>query len=231
MTSPFYSITQHFEFNFSWTVHHYEQGNIGGFAVLHAAQPARDRACEDQVAALDPRRLDHDRGAADRCWASFGGCWSRKDTAATPRLLVATIFVVFVLATLKRVADVTQVAQLGRYYMPVFVLALPGCGFSGILGWLDSLAGGVRVGRWLAVTYCAWSGPTRPGHMTSRGSPSDFSFTGRHSKRRRLDQGESITCAAPGTDHDLVSLGAAGHFRPDHDPDAQELPSAEEFRR
>ena len=80
-----------------------------------------------------------------------------RDTA----LLVATIFVVFVLATLKRVADVTQVAQLGRYYMPVFVLALPGA-VSGILGWLDSLASGVRVGRWLAVTYCAlvWADPT-----------------------------------------------------------------------
>jgi hypothetical protein len=76
-------------------------------------------------------------------------------------VLVATIFVVFVLATLKRVADVTQVAQLGRYYLPVFALALPPA-VSGILGWLDSLAGGRPVGRWLAVTYCAlvWADPT-----------------------------------------------------------------------
>jgi len=69
--------------------------------------------------------------------------------------------VVFVLATLKRVADVTQVAQLGRYYMPVFVLALPPA-VSGIIGWLDSLSDGKRVGRWLAVTFCAlvWADPT-----------------------------------------------------------------------
>ena len=40
-------------------------------------------------------------------------------------LLVAAIALVFVLATLKSVADVTQVAQLGRYYAPVYVLMLP----------------------------------------------------------------------------------------------------------
>ena len=49
-------------------------------------------------------------------------------------LLVATIFVVFVLATLKSIADVTQVAQLGRYYVPVFVLALP-TAVAGLIEW------------------------------------------------------------------------------------------------
>src|SRR5262249_3098722 len=35
------------------------------------------------------------------------------------------LVVAFVAATLANIADVTQVAQLGRYYLPVFILALP----------------------------------------------------------------------------------------------------------
>src|SRR5262249_6414862 len=75
--------------------------------------------------------------------------------------LIATIFGVFVLATLKRVADVTQVAQLGRYYMPVFALALPPA-ISGISGWLGTVSEEKRAGRWLALTWCAlvWADPT-----------------------------------------------------------------------
>ena len=51
-------------------------------------------------------------------------------------LLVATILAVFVLATLKSIPDVTQVAQLGRYYLPVFVLAMP-TAVAGVIEWLD----------------------------------------------------------------------------------------------
>src|SRR5262249_28038355 len=75
--------------------------------------------------------------------------------------LVATLFVIFALATFKRVADVTQVAQLGRYYLPVFALLLPSA-ISGIVGWLDSLADRQRVVPWLALTFTAlvWADPT-----------------------------------------------------------------------
>jgi hypothetical protein len=51
-------------------------------------------------------------------------------------LLAATILAVFVLATLKTIPDVTQVAQLGRYYLPAYVLAIP-TAFAGVLAWLD----------------------------------------------------------------------------------------------
>ena len=51
--------------------------------------------------------------------------------------VLATIFAVFVLATLKSTADVTQVAQLGRYYLPIFVLALP-TAVAGLTEWMDS---------------------------------------------------------------------------------------------
>ena len=64
-------------------------------------------------------------------------------------LLVATIALVFVLATLKSVADVTQVAQLGRYYVPVFVLMLP-TAVAGLIEWLgrasDPAGGRALVG-------------------------------------------------------------------------------------
>ena len=68
---------------------------------------------------------------------------------------------VFVLATLKSVADVTQVAQLGRYYLPVFALMLPG-GVAGVIDWIESLRSHQSVVPWLAVTFCAlvWADPT-----------------------------------------------------------------------
>ena len=63
----------YFEYNFSWTVHHYDKGNTLPSQFYTLAEHARDRAGEGQVAALDRRVLDHDRGAADRRWASAGG--------------------------------------------------------------------------------------------------------------------------------------------------------------
>src|SRR5207248_932042 len=76
-------------------------------------------------------------------------------------LLVSAIFVLFVLATLKSVADVTQVAQLGRYYLPVFVLALP-TAVAGLFAWIDSLHARWAIVPWLAAGYCAmvWADPT-----------------------------------------------------------------------
>ena len=69
---------------------------------------------------------------------------------------------VFVLATLKSIADVTQVAQLGRYYMPVFALMLP-AGVAGLIEWLDAPGrqAQARAMGW-PLTYCAlvWADPT-----------------------------------------------------------------------
>ena len=76
-------------------------------------------------------------------------------------LLVATILAVFVLATLKSIADVTQVAQLGRYYLPVFVLALP-TAVAGVMAWLRQHQIGRRATGWLAASFVAlvWADPT-----------------------------------------------------------------------
>ncbi len=158
--SPFYSITQHFEFNFSWTVHHYEKGNTEASQFYTMANLPEIVRVKIKSLLIIPVVSTMIVGLPIvvgflRRLLTRGG--NGRETA----ILVATIFVVFVMATLKRVADVTQVSQLGRYYMPVFVLALPSS-VSGIMGWLDSLAGGKRVGRWIALTFCAlvWADPT-----------------------------------------------------------------------
>jgi hypothetical protein len=76
-------------------------------------------------------------------------------------LLVASICVVFVLATLKTIADVTQVAQLGRYYLPLFALMLP-AGIAGMIEVVDLMGFGRKIVPWAALTYCAlvWADPT-----------------------------------------------------------------------
>jgi hypothetical protein len=75
--------------------------------------------------------------------------------------LIAMILAAFVVATLWRIADVTQVAQLGRYFLPVFVLMLP-TAVAAILDRLDRWRIDGRIVRWLAVSYCAlvWADPT-----------------------------------------------------------------------
>jgi hypothetical protein len=67
----------------------------------------------------------------------------------------------FVAATLARVADITQVAQLGRYYLPLFVVGLP-TAVNGIRDWLETWAIPLRVRIPLAATLIAllWSDPT-----------------------------------------------------------------------
>ncbi len=158
--SPFYSITQHFEYNFSWTVHHYEKGNT-----LPSQFYTQENLPEIVRVKIKSLLLIPVVSTMIVGLPMVLGFWRRllkhDGHGREMAILVATIFAVFVLATLKRVPDVTQVSQLGRYYMPVFVLALPPA-VSGIMGWLDSLGDGRRVGRWLAVTWCAlvWADPT-----------------------------------------------------------------------
>ena len=94
-------------------------------------------------------------------WALVGGFVTRDGPGRETDLLVATIFVVFVLATLKRIADVTQVAQLGRYYLPVFALMLP-AGVAGLADWIDRwLPDGESVPGWRRRVFAmVWAAPT-----------------------------------------------------------------------
>jgi 4-amino-4-deoxy-L-arabinose transferase-like glycosyltransferase len=135
--TPFYSETQYFEYNFSWAVHHYERGNTRAsefYTIENMPEIVRTKVKSFLVIPVYSTMIV---GLP----IVLGFCRRLKTRAGPGRetdLMVASIFVVFVLATLKYVADVTQVTQLGRYYLPVFALALP-AGVAGIFEWLESL--------------------------------------------------------------------------------------------
>ena len=196
--TPFYSYTKYFEYNFSWTVHHYDKGNTRAVAVLHLGKSAGDRPGEGQVAALDRRLLDDDPGPADRRWAIFAGCSSARWARARNRSLVAAIFVVFVLATLKRVADVTQVAAAWALLYAGIRAHVADRGRRD-LRWLDSLpdarAGGAVAGRHV---LCARVGTTRPGHYDASGWSNRFSFTGPLWRRPASGSRPTPTWCLPG---------------------------------
>ena len=91
----------------------------------------------------------------------FGRLRARGRPGRETDRLVASIALVFVLATLKSVADVTQVAQLGRYYVPVYVLMLP-TAVAGLIEWIGARRIRRAVVPWLAAGYVAmiWADPT-----------------------------------------------------------------------
>ncbi len=157
---PFYSYTSYFEYNFSWTIHHYEKGNMLPSQFYTAANlPEIVRV---KVKSLLIIVVYSTMIVGLPIVAGFlGRLRSRGGPGRDVDLLVATIFVVFVLATLKTIADVTQVAQLGRYYVPVFVLALP-TAVAGLIEWSASRRIRRRVMPWLAAGYLAmvWADPT-----------------------------------------------------------------------
>jgi len=65
----------------------------------------------------------------------------------------------FVLATLVSVADVTQVAQLGRYYLPVFCLMLPMAAAT-LRSWSAHVPQRIRPVAAAALASLLWSDPT-----------------------------------------------------------------------
>ena len=158
--SPFYSYTSFFEYNFSWTIHHYDKGNTlpsQFYTLANLPEIARIKVKSLLLIVVYSTMIVGLPIVLGFC-RRLG---RRSGPGRETDLLVATIFVVVVLATLKSVADVTQVAQLGRYYLPVFALALP-AGVAGVLEWLESSNNQMRILPWVAITYCAlvWSDPT-----------------------------------------------------------------------
>jgi hypothetical protein len=157
--SPFYSYTSYFEYNFSWTVHHYEKGNTlpsQFYTVKNLPEIVRVKVKSLILIVVYSTMIVGLPVAAGFCW-HLG---RRKGRDRETDLLVAAIACAFVLATLKSIADVTQVAQLGRYYLPVFALMLPG-GVAGLIDVLDS-PGARKLVPWAIATYCAlvWADPT-----------------------------------------------------------------------
>jgi 4-amino-4-deoxy-L-arabinose transferase-like glycosyltransferase len=158
--SPFYSVTRYFEYNFSWTVHHYDKGNTLPSQFYTMANLPEIARVKLKSLLIIPVYSTMIVGLP----MVLGFCWRLRTRGKPGRdidLLVATIYAVFVIATLKSIADVTQVTQLARYYMPVFALMLPG-GVAGLIDWLESLEAKRAIVPWLAAAYVAlvWADPT-----------------------------------------------------------------------
>jgi hypothetical protein len=157
--SVFYSYTNLFEYNFTWTVHHHDKG---------IALPSAFYTWKNMPEILRVKFKSLGTIALYSVMIlglpiAAGFCRRLRRPAGPGRhtdLLVATIYVVFVAATIKQIVEFTLVTQLGRYYLPVFALMLPG-GVAGIVDWLEAQQAGPSVTRWLAVVYCAlvWSNP------------------------------------------------------------------------
>ncbi len=158
--TPFYSYTSFFEYNFSWTVHHYEKGNTLPSQFYKGEN--LPEIVRIKIKSLLLIIVYSTMILGLPIVVGFGKRLCRRDGPGheTDRL-VATIGAVFVLATLKSIADVTQVAQLGRYYLPVFALMLP-AGVAGLIEWLDLPNLGRKIVPWAAATYLAlvWADPT-----------------------------------------------------------------------
>lgn len=162
--SPFYTYTSYFEYNFSWTVHHYDRGNTRPdqfYTFDNAREIVRVKVKSLLIIAVYSTMI---MGLPLAAGFAARLLWNRRQPESPGRdvdLLVATILAVFALATLKSIPDVTQVAQLGRYYLPVFVLAIP-TAVAGVIEWLDTQRIGPRAVAWLAASFVAlvWSDPT-----------------------------------------------------------------------
>ena len=157
---PFYTYTSYFEYNFSWTVHHYEKGNTlpsQFYTVNNLPEIVRVKIKSIILIVIYSTMIVGLPIVLGFCRRLLRRTGQGRETD----LLVAAICVVFVLATLKSIADVTQVAQLGRYYLPVFVLMLP-AGIAGLIELLDVPGLGRKIVPWAAIMYCAlvWADPT-----------------------------------------------------------------------
>ncbi len=133
---PFYTYTKYFPYNFSWTVHHYEQGNTrpGQFyTAANAPSIARIKLKAVLIIGFYSTMIL----GPPLALAAWRRLTARPGDPAT-RAYDRTAFwlaLTFVVATLVNVADVTQVQQLGRYYLPVYLVLIPPA-VAALLGWL-----------------------------------------------------------------------------------------------
>ena len=158
---PFYTYTKFFQYNFSWAVHHYDQGNTTAAQFYTAANaPTIVRVKIKSLLLISlysgmilglPLTLGYARRLFVKGEISEGRHVDRA---------VLAIASAFAIGTLANVADVTQVAQLGRYYLPLFVLMLPSA-VAGVGGWMAERTGPRARGPiLLAIVAGLWASPS-----------------------------------------------------------------------
>ena len=160
--SPFFSYTGYFEYNFSWTVHHYQKGNTlpsQFYTWANLPEIVRVKIKSVLIIIVTSTMI-----LGLPLLAGFVRRFITRDDRERGRdvdRLVALIGIVFILATIKSIPDVTQVEQLGRYYLPVFALMIPSA-VAGLLGWFASWNLDRRAIPWLFATFVAlvWADPT-----------------------------------------------------------------------
>ena len=225
--TPFYSYTSYFEYNFSWTVHHFDKGNTRAeqfYTLANAPEIVRVKfkslliivVYSTMIVGLPlvagfAARLIH--GPADQPGRDVD-------------LLAATVLAVFVLATLKSIPDVTQIAQLGRYYLPVYLLAIP-TAVAGVFAWIDRQRIGRRAWTWLAASFIVlvWADPTWAYDASWLVKPYQLHWP---ALRAAGDWIKSHPDRVPHgcADHDVAALGVTHCQRPHHCPPAAQLQPA-----
>jgi hypothetical protein len=160
---PFYTYTKFFQYNFSWTVHHYDRGITRAadfYTRANAPAIARVKIKAILIIVMYSTMivsLPIVLGFVRRLrWRDPGDASDGHDIDR----LVLVLIVVFVVATLANIADITQVAQLGRYYLPVYILMIP-TAVAGLRGWLEAwVAPRARPWLWAMLAPLLWADPT-----------------------------------------------------------------------
>jgi len=160
---PFFTYTKFFQYTFSWTIHHYQTGvprAADFYTWANAPEIIRVKLKSLLIIVVYSTMILSLPVVAAAAWR-----WSRardegQSLARTMDRMSLLLALVFVTATLATIADVTQVAQLGRYYLPLYCLVLPTAA-AGIVEWCRQLPS--RPSRAIAAATLAallWSDPS-----------------------------------------------------------------------
>ncbi|MDB5349552.1 MAG: hypothetical protein JWN86_799 [Planctomycetota bacterium] len=158
---PFHTYTNYFPYNFSWAVHHYAKGNT--LASQFYTWPNAPAIVRVKIKAFLIILLYSTMIVSLPLMLAFLRRVFRSrqdDPGRHADRAVAAIGVAFVLGTIANVADVTQVAQLGRYYVPLFVLMIPSA-VAGLSGWIvDRGVAKIRPILIASLVALLWADPS-----------------------------------------------------------------------
>lgn len=159
---PFYSYTEHFAHTFSWTVHHYAKGIPDRNQFFSAANLPEVIRVKIKAILILSGYSTMILSLPVMIGFGFRLIQPKDRSAIAIDRLSAFLFLIFAAATVARIADVTQVAQLGRYYLPVYLIMIP-TAVRGLQELLDSdftLPNSVRILASSALIGCLWADPT-----------------------------------------------------------------------